>query len=234
MFSSRPEFGKPVQRGTKTCSRQENEGQRSKTQMICISASQDEVKSYMNVDGKRMLSGQSLKILGFTFGTRPNVNTHVNLMLMTLRRRLWIINHLKRSGMSTRGLKTIYGSMVRSVADFAAPAYHSLLTGIQTEAIERIQKKAVKTIYGHQYAYATILEHQDIQTLEQRRLDLVTKFAKKNADNSRFSSRWFPRADETGHDTRRKPIYKEFQARTERLRNSPLNLMRRILNSENE
>ena len=202
----------------------------AKTQMVCISSSHDDVKSYMNIDGKRMLSAPTLKILGFTFSNRPTAHAHINLTLTKLRRRLWMLTHLRHAGMHTNSLLNMYFSLIRSVADFAAPAYHSLLTANQSEALERIQKKALRAIFGHQYSYATVLQHQNIPTLEERRKELLTNFAVKCSKNERFSAKWFPLADNTGHLTRKKNKYKEFTSRTERLKKSPVCAMRKILN----
>lgn len=201
-----------------------------KTQMLCVSTSQDDVKSYINVDGKRILSSDTLKIVGFTFGSRPTVHSHVNAMLGKLRRRLWMLTHLRQSGMSKPSLVSIYKSMIRSIQDFAAPAYHSLLNGVQANEIERIQRRALKDIFGYQFSYRTILEHQNIESLHNRREKLVKNFAIKAAANGRFSPRWFPPAEEHGYPTRGRVKYKVFASKTERLKNSPLYFMRRILN----
>ena len=205
----------------------------AKTQMICINASSDDVRSYMNLNGKRVLSGDNLKILGFTFGRRPTVHAHVNALLTRLRRRLWLISNLKFSGMKVKGLLHIYYSLVRSVADFACPAYHSLLTSEQSDALERIQRRAVKTIFGYEYSYNTILSHQNIKKLSARREELLRKFAVKASRNEKFTH-WFPLAEETGHNTRTKKKYKEFMPKTERMKRSPIYTMRRILNELND
>ena len=120
----------------------------AKTQMICINASKDDVRSYMNVDGKRIVSGDQLKILGFIFGRRPDVSTHVNYLLGKLRRRLWVIDNLKFAGMKPDSLLRVYFSLIRSVADFACVVYHSMLSQKQADALEKIQRRALKTIFG--------------------------------------------------------------------------------------
>ena len=201
-----------------------------KTQMLCISSSQDDVRSYMNVENKRLVSGDSLKILGFTFGRRPTVHEHVNCLLSRLRRRLWAVSNLKFSGMKTGGLLKIYFSLVRSVADFASPAYHTLLTQEQSTMLERIQMRALKTIFGYDVSYRTILEGHSIPTLHQRRETLLENFAVKASRNERFASRWFPPAHATGHETRSRNKFAEFTAKTERMARNPVFVMRKILN----
>ena len=52
----------------------------------------------------------------------------------------------------------------------------------------------------------------------------------KTIDSTRFGSDWFPLSDVTGVALRSRRKYFESQARTERLFNSPLYSMRRLLN----
>ena len=49
-----------------------------KTQLICIIADNNSsVSSYINADGNRVESVNTLKVLGFIFEDRPSVNAHV-------------------------------------------------------------------------------------------------------------------------------------------------------------
>ena len=70
-----------------------------------------------------------------------------------------------------------------------------------------------------------------LPTLKERREEHFRNLAKKLVTNPRFAN-WFEPVRDTGHDTRRKDIYHMPRARTERLRNSPLHAMIRILNSD--
>ena len=62
---------------------------KAKTQLLCICAGQDEAKAYIDTEQGRIQSSAELKILGFTFGTRPDPGTHVEKMKMKLRSRYW-------------------------------------------------------------------------------------------------------------------------------------------------
>lgn len=202
----------------------------SKTQMLCITDVK-EVRSYIVVDGSRLVSGDQLKILGFTFGKKPNVTEHVNAMLIKLRRRLWILPILKQSGMSRPDLVAVYFALVRPVADFAAPVYHSLLSSTQSNAIEKIQLRAFKYIFGNNVSYRQVLESMNFKTMQQRREELFQDFAKKSSVNARFRDAWFPLNHEVDYAVRSRNMYQEFHCRTSRMYNSPLYSMRRYLNS---
>ena len=81
----------------------------AKTQVLCISSTlNSRVDSYLNTPDQRISSSDTLKILGFWFGIAPGVGLHVEKTLEKVRKRLWLLRHLKRSGMSTNDLIFIY------------------------------------------------------------------------------------------------------------------------------
>ena len=117
----------------------------AKTQFLCISSNSNyEVKSYIRTMDTEIKSSNELKILGFWFGNKPNINIHVNKLLDKFPSRLWSLGQLKKSGMCPADLLII----LRPVLDFAA--YHPLLTSSQTIVLENLQKRALKIVYGHQ------------------------------------------------------------------------------------
>lgn len=204
-----------------------------KTQMLCMHANSGIINSYINTGETRIVSGETLKILGFTFGQKPTAEAHVRIMLIKMRRRLWIIIHLKNAGMEKKDLVAVYFSMIRSVADFAAVAYHSLLTRGQSDSIEKIQLRAFKIIYGENTSYESVLKTLNYETLKQRRIKLLTAFALKTSTSGRFVERWFPLNNDVGYEFRTRKKYLEIQPRTERMKKNPMFVMRKILNDLN-
>ena len=71
-----------------------------KTQLLCISSAIDsDVSSYIRLtDDLIIRSGQSLKIVGFHFGSKPNVDVHIEKVLGKARSRSGVVRNLKRSG----------------------------------------------------------------------------------------------------------------------------------------
>ena len=131
--------------------------------------------------------------------------------------------------MSSEDLKKIYLSTIRPVLDFVAPTYHPLLNKQQCSQLESLQKRAAKIIYGFGRSYTEIVSSGDLETLESRRESLCLSFAKKASLNPLFKD-WFPRKNDSGHDTRRPEKYIISKARTERMKRNPVNYMRAILN----
>ena len=102
---------------------------------------------------------------------------------------LWILRRLKKLGASTKILLDLYNKQVRSILEYAAPAWQSMLTEENKTDIERVQKCALTIIFGPK-SYEKTLKNEKIKSLEERRHDLTNKFAKKCTQSPQFST-WF-------------------------------------------
>ena len=120
-------------------------------------------------------------------------------------------------------------SLVRPIAEYCAPVFHSQMTDEQDEMLERQQSHALKLIFGTNISAGKMRELAGVPTLRQRRIDLCDKFADKALKNPRFAP-WFPLR--AGRPTRTSLKYEEMHARCDRLKNSPLFYMRRRLNGK--
>ena len=179
-------------------------------------------------DGK-ISSEPSLKLLGFVFGSEPNVNMHMIEIQRKFRARFWALIHLKRSGFKGKELFELYSIFIRPVIEFCSVIYHSLLTATQTLAIERLQKQVVKLCFGWDNSYTETCALNGITSLEQRRKDGVDRFVLKTVNSKRFAPEWYP-LRQAGPEVRDRRIYYETAARTSRYYNSPLSYMRRRAN----
>ena len=204
-----------------------------KTQLLCVSASQNIVDCYIETAEGRIISSDSMKLLGFWFSSKPTVSLHISKLLNKMRARLWSLRHLKRTGMSSDKLRKVYTTVLRPCIEFTSVTYHSMLTSEQTTELERVQLRSFKIIYGTKTSYRQALEISGEDTLQERRERAVLKFAQKMSRNPKYSERWFPKKPpNTAHNLRKELEYKEEHARTERLRMSPLYYMRRTLNNQ--
>ena len=103
-----------------------------------------------------------------------------------------------------------------------------MLTQYERNRLENIQKKCLKCIYGYNKKYEELLNESGIQTLEDRRMKAIEKFARKTSQNKQFEH-WFKK-NENRSSQRIGKEYEELYARSDRLYNSPMYEMRRILN----
>ena len=200
-----------------------------KTQILAISGAES-VSTYVDIGGERIRSQDTLKLLGFTFDSRPNCNAYIDQMALKFRRRLWILRHLKKANLPREDLLSMYRCFLLPVTDYACPIYHSMIGMTQKLKLENLQAKALKIIFGFELSYRKILETYNIENLEERRQKQVDKFIILTSENPKFAEKWFPRRPFIHHDLREELIYEEKYARTDRLYNSPLYYMRRRRN----
>ena len=204
----------------------------SKTNLLCISDAMNYVPATYILDSEnnRIDSTDSVKILGFHFSSRPTVNLHVDMVIKKFKQRYWVLNHLRKIGFTLEELVKVYCSSILPIADYCCPAYHSMLTDLQDQLLERVQVGALRAIYGYGPTATELRATAGVTTLRERRIALTDKFAYKCLSSDRFKH-WFPLTE--GRRTgRNKEPYKEFFAKNDRLLNSPLFYMRRRLNGK--
>ena len=123
----------------------------NKTQVLCISDALSYTPETFILDsnGQKISSQKSLKLLGFNFSNRPTVEHHVSLTVTKIRQRTWALRHLAKVGFSSEELVKVYQCSILPLADYCAPAYHSMLTDEQDQLLERAQIAALRSIYGY-------------------------------------------------------------------------------------
>ena len=204
----------------------------NKTKLLCISDALNYTpKAFIeDSEGNKIWGGESLKVLGFTFSTRPTVQLHVSNTVKSMRRRNWSLRHLKKLGLSQEDLVAVYTSTIRAIPDYCAPAYHSMTTDLMDQELEQAQVSALRSIYGYGDSGRKLRQKAGIDTLRDRRISLTDNFAAKCVGNPRFK-KWFPPA--TGRRSgRSQEKYREEFAKNDRLKNSPLFYMRRRMNGK--
>ena len=97
---------------------------------------------------------------------------------------------------------------------------------LQSNRLEQVQKRCLKIIFGYGKTYSNLLEESGLETLSSRRLKALAKFAYKAPKKLNYES-----SNSTRPSQRSGKIYMEKFARTQRLYDSPLYTMRRILNN---
>ena len=201
-----------------------------KTKSLLIS----EIKSYVpkaffrDTNENQVVADDEMKILGFHFSSEPGMGAQVAAIRRKFYARKWILHHLGHAGFSKDDLLKVYRSVILPIHDYCSCVYNSSLTQSQASALERLQAQALKTIYGYEHSYRSLLELTGLQTLQARRDARTLKFARKSLANPRFGH-WFP-LNPVERVTRNPLIYQETHARTKRLYDSPVFHMRRLLN----
>ena len=163
----------------------------SKTQMLCISPDNGcDSSTRVQVSGQNIESVDSVKLLGFCLGSRPDMSQQVAFIKKKFRMKLWSIIHLKSAGIAGRHLYDLYACFVRPVIETNSVIYHSLLTREQCGEIEQMQKKILIICFGFDKQDADIRHEPKIPTLERR-----------------FTPRWFVPRERIDTNIRRRDLF---------------------------
>ncbi|KAI8510950.1 hypothetical protein Bbelb_118660 [Branchiostoma belcheri] len=187
----------------------------------------------LKIDDHPLQEVKVAKLLGLHLQADLRWDAHVDYMVKKGGTRLFLLRKLKTFRLSIEDLLTIYTSYVRPVCEYAVPAWHPGLTQAQRNQLERIQRRAVRTILGKNYTnYADACLLLGLETLERRRDHLCLTFARKLLQSPDYRH-WFPprRGDISGRTTRSSNQIDCFRTRTERFRNSALPYMVKLLNN---
>jgi hypothetical protein len=144
-----------------------------------------------------------------------------------------LLRKLANFGPPEEDLKDTYILFVRSILEQSATVWHSSLTEEKSNNLERVQKSAIKIILKDKYpGYKQGLAKLGLESLKSRREDLCLNFAKKCVKSDQFQH-MFPK-DIKSHDmnTRKEEKYNVQFANTERLQNSPIIYMQKLLNTD--
>jgi hypothetical protein len=212
---------------------------KKKTKIMCISAAvsyEARVRLVVDSEGNIAENVDQMKVLGVTLDRRLDFQAHVLNVVRNIRARLWSIKELSRAGFDQEELLRVYKSLIRPAAEYAVAAWSSMITCEQSSLIEKQQTLALKLIYGFQYSERKLLELSGLETLEERRRNYIGRFAAKASENPRYG-RWFPQRVNATYERRQSITYNkyvEMNCKTQRCFDSPLYVMRRMLNGENE
>ena len=206
----------------------------TKTKLMCATVAKTfEARATLNGrNGEIISASDKIKTLGYWLPADCGQASNVKAMGSKMRAKTWALQSLKRCGFDHNDLITVYKSMMRPIVEYSSPAWGSMLTGEQGEALERHQTQALKHIFGPGLSAKKMRQMANIDTLGERRERAALKFARKAELNPRFKH-WFTERDIPGRARRESASYRcyeEVRFRTDRHMNSPLNYLRRLLN----
>ena len=138
-----------------------------------------------------------------------------------------ILRKLKAFQVPIPDLINIYVLYIRSRLEQSAVVWHSSLNLGEVIELERVQKVALRLILGDDYVnYQHARTLTQMKTLSERRTQLCLKFARR-AVKSEHSKDLFPLNILSHHEK-----FKVTFAKTDRLKNSAIPYMQRLLNSK--
>ena len=100
-----------------------------------------------------------------------------------------ILRNLYEFDIPQKDLVMIYAQYIWSILEYNSNVWFSNLTEEEKDDIERVQKVALKIIMKEKYiSYEQALEDLNLDTLQNRRLMLAERFAKKCAKSDKFQN----------------------------------------------
>jgi hypothetical protein len=111
------------------------------------------------------------KLLGVLISNDLSWEENTNSIISKCAPRLYYLKQLRRSGMQDDDLIVFYKTIVRPVLEYACPVWHAGLTKAQSDAIESVQKRALRLVFPS-LSYRASLTKTGIETLLARRDDI--------------------------------------------------------------
>ena len=181
---------------------------------------------------------EKFKLLGVKIQSDLKWNDNTNFICQKGFLRLWMLRRLKSLGATVSELLDIYEKQVRSVLELAVPVWHPALTKYEARQIERVQRSAFYIILGEQYEnYENALIILGSETLDERRVKLCQKFARKALRNPKYANWFCPVNRVPGQNMRTRRCQtkstfnlKPVHTRTYRFEKSPIPYMTKLLN----
>ena len=199
--------------------------------MLFNPAKQWDFMPEIEVGGQILEVVDEYKLVGVMISSNLKWDENTEYITKKAYSRLWMLRRLKNLGLKKTSLLQVFTMQIRSVLEFGAVVWHSMLTDQNSRAIERVQKSALSVILGPSYlCYENALSQTGLKRLDVRREQLSLTFAKKTAKHPLHSS-WFKKQPENEHINTRsaKPKFAPVQARTQRLKRSPISYLTQLL-----
>ena len=160
-------------------------------------------------------------------------DSNTSFLVRRANARMRLLHKLVDFGVPLDDLVTIYILYVRSILEQSCQVWHSSLTLENFQDLERVQKNALRIILQENYAsYSSALNQTGISTLFERRTKLCLKFAKNSLKNETMKKMFPLNIVKHKMDTRNRDHFQVTGARTERLKNSSIPYMQRLLNAD--
>ena len=144
-----------------------------------------------------------------------------------------ILRRLSSFSPPIKDMLTVYISFIRSILEQSCVIWHSTLTLEDSEKLERVQKNAFRNILKEKYEnYENALLYLKMDTLSERRKNLLYSFGKKCLKLEQTKHLFPPKERNHQIQQRYTEKYEVLHANTDRLKNSTVPYIQRLLNEE--
>jgi hypothetical protein len=124
------------------------------------------------------------KVLGLIVSNSLQWNLHVDHVIKKANKRLYCLVQLKRENVPEADIVNFYCTCIRPTLEYASQLFHHSLPKYLSDDHERVQKRALATIYRGQ-PYSESLQQSGLNSLSVRRQTLCEKlFLKISTDSN--------------------------------------------------
>ena len=198
----------------------------------------------LTLQGNIIQPVEEINLLGVVITKNLKWSRNTSIICSKVNRKFFILSRLKQFGFQKKELLTAWTSMIRPLAEYAAPLWHSGLSETDSRRLEFLQKKALSIIYGTEYIqykryykinnltlkYEEALKEIGLTSLHDRREVLTRNFALQSLGNEMHKDMFIEKNTDS-KDLRNNDKVIEYQCRTKRYYNSAIPSMARIINS---
>ena len=117
------------------------------------------------VDGNVLQRVNCAKLLLVIWNSSLTWEDHTDSLYKRTISQFFLLLQMKRSGLSDKNLLFMYMSTIRPMISYAAPIWFPGLNVDQQNSSERLQKRAMRIIFGYNITYYDILSQNNISTL---------------------------------------------------------------------
>ena len=128
----------------------------------------------IEVGGQILEVVDEYKLVGVMISSNLKWDENTDYITKKAYSRLWMLRRLKNLGLKKTSLLQVFTMQIRSVLEFGAVVWHSMLTDQNSRAIERVQKSALSVILGPSYlCYENALSQTGLKRLDEDEGDEV-------------------------------------------------------------
>ena len=119
----------------------------TKTVELIVSAKKEYQVDHISVGDSYIRQMDCVKLLGVTVDKHLTFKNHVELCRKKAMQRIFWLRTVKRYGGSSQGLTRLYHTCIRSIFEYASPAWFPFTSKMLQQVIERVEKCALKVIH---------------------------------------------------------------------------------------
>ena len=180
-------------------------------------------------DGTQIEYISETKLVGVILSENLRWQKNTSYICDKARQKMWMLRRMVKLDLDVFTMYDVYTKEVRSILELAVPVWHSGLTKMQSNDIERIQRISFKIILGPKYTnYAQACHYLSAQTLQDRRDKLCLKFARKNLKSDQCM---FTKVGSNLNTRQRTKLVREYKCKTARYQKSSMPYLAKLLNN---